>query len=861
MIERRGKLTRELEHVLERRATKVVLSILIVLSVLPLDLIENAFGPVLLVIFGTELVVRVAVHRRVLRREGGSPWGGRLLLVLDLVAILTFLPFPFLANVSLTHPLRLLRLIRLVLLLRYGAQIARDVWGIVTRRERLRHFLLVTFVVSILALLSAVVLVNLDARTDWNGDGRSSSDQNGDGRISASELVDVVWWCFRQLESGDNLVRSLHEHPLVIVISLLLTAGGLFILAFVIGIGASVLEQLVAAERQKPTGLRNHSVIVGPVHAAEPMVRELARLYAKNRWIAQAVPRGLKGLFSRRVRGPESRIALLGREEEPPQYIYDSELRTVMYRQGDPADPAALARVDVSTAKRVIVLAHPVDGEDADAVAVSSVMAVRELNSRARLYVELRGVGEVARVTASCGGERTYPLEISRLIGLFLCQHLVVPGVDRLYGELLTAEGSEIYTHVMNLSWEFEALADLPPAWGGPAIRWEDLLLGAYDRHHVVLLGAMLGSKNHSVSAEKLVLHLNPHAASFDPRAVKLGACAGRVPIKALRGLVGLSPTYAELQRASVDLSSGWVPEAAAAVGPVEDMPLGLDDGGLHRVLVIGENDALASMLGELAIFVRGTRVVVAMDGSEERGPRSRRVGRIHALGCSKSAEGVFDLVTDNAGSARCVFFEELDVRAIVAHPVVREGGPYDAVVVLSDPLATDPDARTSMRVLQLSSRIESQELPTSDCVHVLIEVSSPAKGALVLPRLERLKNRCRQGMRTTLVSTQVLKNYFMVHSAFVPGIPSVYDELLSERGQEFVRLRVARRWPSRPVSFRDLLRRLARHRLVPLGVELRDRSLVINAHPSDPPFDGGEVDAIFVIGDTAALGRDVELT
>jgi hypothetical protein len=859
MRRRGGKWLSELERVLERGSTKAILSVLIVVSVLPLEFVDRVLVPVLAAVFAAELTVRVLVHRRILRREGGSPWLGRVVLLFDLIAVLTFLPFPW-GMLPAAHPLRLLRLVRLVLLVRYGAQMARDLWGILTRRERLRHFMLVTLIVGMAALLSSVILVHLGAGTDWVGSGQVGTDQNHDGKISVRELLDVFWWCLRQLESGDNLVRNLHEHPLVIFISLGLTAGGLFILAFVIGIGSSVLEQVVAAERQRPTGLRNHSVIVGPVHDAEPMVRELARLYSKNRWIAQARPRGLRGLLSRRVRGPESRIALLGREEEPPAYIYDSQLRSVVYRQGDPADPAGLGRVDVSAAKRVIVLAHPLAGGDADAVAVSTVMAVRRYNTRARLYVELQSTGEASRVTLACGGDRTYPLEISRLIGLFLCQHLVVPGVDRLYDELLTAEGSEVYTHVMNLPWEIEALGTLPGKWGGPSLRWEDLLMGAYDRHHVVLLGAMLGDKNHSVSAEKLALHLNPHAAPFEARAVRLGAVAGSIPIATLRGFVGMSPTYAELQGTSVDVLGGWVPPRLAEIGPIEDMPLRFDDGGIRRLLVIGDNAALPSMLGELSIFLRGLEIVIALDGGSGREPVARRIGRLHARERHERGDGVVELDLENEGTARCVIFDELSVPAVLAHPEVAERGPYDAAVFLSDPTAADPDARTSMRVLQLSSRVETEELRVGPQFHILIEVSSPAKGALVMPRLDRIKTGTRCHVRTTLVSTQILKNYFMVHSAFVPGIPGVYDELLSERGQEFIRLQVGRRWPARPVRFRDLLRRLARHRLIPLGVELRDRSVVINAHPADPPFDGADVAAIFAVGDTATISRDADL-
>lgn len=854
MAARRGRWMRELEHWLDRRSTRAILAGCIVVSVLPLRIVDHLLAPALVLVFSVELFVRVGIHRRTMRREGGSPWAGRLLLAVDLIAILSFLPWST-SILPAADSLRLLRLVRLILLVRYGAQIARDGWAILTRRERLRHFMVLTTTVGMVALLAAVLLVHLRATTDWDGDGVVGEAADHQGLVPVTDLLDVAWWCFRQLESGDNLVRSLHEHPLVIVVSLGLTAAGLFIFAFIIGIGASVLEQLVVAERQKPPGLRNHSVIVGPVHSAEAMVRELARLYAKNRWIAQASRRGWRGWLSAR-RGPESRMALLGREEEPPPYIYDAELRTATYRQGDPADPHALEKVDVQAAKRVIVLAHPMAGPDADAVAVSAVMAVRQHNARARVYVELQASGEVSKVAASCGGDRTYPLEMPRLIGLFLCQHLVVPGIDRLYRELLTAEGSEIYTHVVNAPWEFAAIERLPAAWKGPTFDWEAVALHAWDAHHVVLFGAFLGDKPHSVSAEKLIPFINPLAAPEDERLARLGAVAGGVPVRALRGLIGLSPTYGEVRSAAMEVLDGVVLDRPAELGPIAEMPLALDDGDVRRVLVVGQNEALPSMLRELLLFVKGVRIVVATSDGEGL---CRRLARLPALERTQPAPDVYELRGENDGRIDVVALSHLEISEVAAHRVVREGGPYDAVVFLSDPDATDTDARTSMRVLQLTTRIEQGDLPVGDRLHVLIEVASPTKGTLVGSRLERLRKN-RTTLRTTLVSTQVLKNYFMVHSAFVPGLPAVYEELLNAHGQEFLRLRVTQKWPSRPVHFRELLRRLARHRLTPIAVELRDGTVTISPHPADPAFEGADIVAVYALGDTATMARDVEL-
>jgi hypothetical protein len=43
----------------------------------------------------------------------------------------------------------------------------------------------------------------------------------------------------------------------------------------------------------------------------------------------------------------------------------------------------------------------------------------------------------------------------------------------------------------------------------------------------------------------------------------------------------------------------------------------------------------------------------------------------------------------------------------------------------------------------------------------------------------------------------------------------------------------------------------------VPLGVELRDGSVVVNPHRAEPPFDAADITAIFAVGDMAQVGRE----
>ncbi|WP_437597956.1 hypothetical protein WMF28_35220 [Sorangium sp. So ce590] len=888
---------------LEARPVKAALSLLILVSVLPIQGLEDELRPYFLGIFGVELLLRAALLRERGRERSRLDV---LLFAFDVLAWLSFLPLEQLLDAHAAHALPVLRLSRLFLLLRFTREIAVDLYAILTRRELLEQFGLVTLAVWGLAFGASVLLSHLAVAHDY--DGR--------GPVPDTTFIDRIWWSFRQLESADNLVANLRVHPLVAVISLGLTMVGVFITSFIIGIGANVVDQVVRAARRRPVGYAGHTLVIGPVHEAEMLVQEFVRLYERHRalrslrlselwvWLVRRGPPPTRHAFPR--------MALLGTEDDPPAYLYAPRMRWVAYRKGDSAQPEALGLVGAAGVKRALILARPDAGPDADAVTAMTLSSFRMQNRRGHVFVEVQE-SKNRDLLQAVGGPGTYPLDMQRFLGFFLCQHLITPGVESLYTDLMTADGSEFYTHIFLGEQAARIVAALGEGPGGE-ISFSRMARAAC-QNNVVLAGVLLGEavpvrrEGELVPAEGLVQWLNPLLDPIEGSpAWALGARAGRVPARRLRGLIGVSATYAPLRRYGRELLMGrGIAPAARADGAGADgagadgagangagadgagangagadgagadgAGAGADGAGangagaarawaatlslrrsrLKRVLIVGYSPALPSLLHALAQFVPGIEVTLVLgERGDERMPLADRLA---SLGVTLAPEGAppgsngATLPLPRGGSATVYTQHGHDLASLAVRCAAR-GAPASAAVFLSEPEGLDRDARTAMRLIRFARALESGELAHGARLHVLAEFSSVAKGEHVRCLLDA--GRCgfagSDRLQLSLVSTERIKNYFMVHSAFVPGVTTLYDELLDEGGQDLVRVEApplgqAERADG-AIRFEELRAALEPRGVIPVALELDDGAVLLNPEPG-PALAPARIRAVYAL-------------
>jgi hypothetical protein len=136
----------------------------------------------------------------------------------------------------------------------------------------------------------------------------------------------------------------------------------------------------------------------------------------------------------------------------------------------------------------------------------------------------------------------------------------------------------------------------------------------------------------------------------------------------------------------------------------------------------------------------------------------------------------------------------------------------------------------------------------------MLVELESLERGERLRSQVDAQTCGLADGqLRLTLVSTDQIRNYFMVHSAFVPGVTEVYDRLLGSRDQEIVRLDVPGGWTAAPMRFRELVAALGPREAIPIAVEFASGTVRANPKPHET-FDASQVRAVIAIAESDQL-------
>lgn len=801
------------ERILDRSGTRLVLASLVVLSVLPLTA-HPTLERILLPVFATEFFLRLAL----LRRSEKVTQNEVALLVADGIALLTFLPVEGVFDAA---ALRLVRLARLVVLARFFNSVLSDLRRILSQRQ-IRYqlgFLLAT--VLLLTLVGGTVLSTLEVEVD---------DFDSDGDPDRGSPSQVLWWTFRQLEDPGNLIENSHGNILLLITSLVLTIAGVFVMSFTIGIGSSVVGSLMAAARRRRVPQRDHTVVIGGGRNVRDVLEDLVELYGKNR---------------RKVR-----IAVLDKAETPPSYLEEPRFRGVEYRTGEPTRLGAQQLLATDSAKRVLVLNDEGMLESADAYAVSSVLAVRQTNSSCPIVVEMRHRRflDVARVA---GDGNINPIPMGKFLGCLMSQNLMTPGIDEVFEELLTAHGSEIYTHIFTA----DELDRLSRHDAEATLDFFSMLLDGHLDHSIIYLGVLLGDGSRTTDVGQMTVWLNPLEEPPEP-ARQLGGCRGRIPLRSLRGVIAVAQEYQTVRRAAISLLRTGSNQLETSCGPETQLSPSLchDMTELRRVLVLGDGELLPGMVENTAAFVPGVEFIVVV-------PTAERAHQLAAEFRRRSwPEGTISdqaITFPLAQSGRLQLFSAAGdlLGDALTHPLL-DHAPLDVVVLIADRQEVDPDAGTALTLLRLLELHRDGCLFTSARFRVVAEVLSAPKGELLERRLG-----LKSSAPVRLVPTQQMRSYFLVHSAYVPGLDRIHLELLTPRRQDFCQLQLSSE-PREELSFDELLTQMASASppVIVFALKLADDheqpGLVLNPEAGDSKikFYPSQVEALYAVGETEHL-------
>jgi hypothetical protein len=442
---------------------------------------------------------------------------------------------------------------------------------------------------------------------------------------------------------------------------------------------------------------------------------------------------------------------------------------------------------------------------------------------------------------------------------MFLCQHLLMPGIETLYRDLLTADGTEIYTHLFDDADDQAGLAALPES-----LSFADVA-AAGARVGVVVLGVYLGTERVRRNRRGVVVMdglrqwLNPADDVHDETLRTLGARRGQIPTRSLRGLIGIAESYLPLRSFAAAIAHGQVAPVSDvshdALDAVE-RALTAPPRGPMRVALIGASDSLPSLLRELALFVPGVDVQLFL--SSRGGERTPLGRRLEALGVGVDSHDPLPGIAGRQvslprGGALRIYTHDAPDLARFAAERLREGPPVEAAVFLCEAEGSDRDARTAMRVLRFLRMLEDGTMPQGERLHLVAEFLSIDKGTYLQRHVD--VRRCGfasvDDLRLTLIARETIKSYFMVHSSFVPGVSAIYDELLEERGQDIVRF--AWSGGGGGVIWADIVEVLRRRGAIAVALERRDRTVSLALAP-ETVIAAADIAGIYAVAEGATL-------
>ena len=854
---RRDGWVGQLEFILNHLVTRVVLSLLIILSLVPHDWM-HANDEVFLFAFLPEFVVRgILAFRaeRVDRRDDPTAMGWALpprsdafLLLVDLVALLSFLPWAS----RTTRWLRLFRLSRTVMLLRYWAPLVSDLWNVLQRRERARQLALMFAAVAIMAFAGTVLL---NHASDAVGD-----DFDGDGDVG-DEHDHVFWvrmyWAIRQIGDPGNMLASPHDTGTLIV-SITLTFFGLFLVSFLIGVGTDAVSEVMELGQLRSAGLKGHTVLLNLTTPTRALLDEVVGEYRK------LIPTGarlfsVRGLreFRRRAR-QQREFVVVGRDHEPPPFLREPEFARIIYRENsDEDDEAFLSRADVPLARRVVLLADP-DSEAPDDETVRTLITIverlREVtdddeNARTNLIAEIvdeSNIGAAQKAIARASGRveaRIVPTE--RLLALFAFAVARRSRAADLFISIVASSGYELYMYDYRTSEMGGGVPQLPP----PHDAIESMVLQGLPRHparRVIPIGALMATPDSSPDAPpRVVINPAPDAGALHPA-------------ERMCGFVALAPNrqvtadFADEQRGTSH-HSGPIPPGQFELPKLEPDP----PNPLRKVLIFGFRPATVNLIEALLTAEPKGEVMVMVEDDDAKAEAIDAIeghSNLVRTGLLDGLRGTFDPVDDTDDEFQCipgnagggavgrVVIEVGDwtsSRQLMRLPRGFGTAPEMDAIILTSSHRHGSDATTATALMKLEHLHD--HLGTRGRGNPQQAIVAEFVNAELAHRLDRRYHAMGRD-NVAVYSLHEVRAFFMFQSIVVPSFTTFFGELLSPWGQSFSRLHAS--GGSGTATFAELALQLRTRGRVLVAVELVDahgeRQLLVG---QGDPDDGDRVD------------------
>ena len=299
----------------------------------------------IIIYFSVEVMIRFVLLRNMSFTSHRDRIGEWFFWWVDVVA--TIVMVPGLTGIPYGNVLRAVRLIRLF---RPWMVILRNLFNVFREGTFTQEIVLVILLLAMLSITGGVI-------GHFSMDG---FDFNQDNMVTAADhnLFVEIWFAFRTLMAAGNLATDPLGDNNLALFSVISVVLGMFILAFFIGIGSSIISGLMAKLRNEKLMMANHMVMIGWNSASPFIVEKLKLLSDQN--------------FTR------LKLVFLGESDSRPQEMES----WVTFRWGDTEDSDSMQRVNLGSARQAIVCTEEsLSAAEELSQNLFSLMAIRQANA------------------------------------------------------------------------------------------------------------------------------------------------------------------------------------------------------------------------------------------------------------------------------------------------------------------------------------------------------------------------------------------------------------------------------------------------------------------------------------------------
>lgn len=539
------------------------------------------------------------------------------------------------------------------------------------------------------------------------------------GADSFNDLGDAVWWAFLRLTDPGYLGDDEGDWRRLVSTMLTVTGYVVFMGTLVAILTRSLIAKMTDLERGlTPVTLRNHVVVLGWTSRTVPILQELLASTGRvKRFLERHATKRLRLVVLSEDVTSEQTLSLRNERD------IGRRARQIVLRSGTPLQPEALHRVACLDAAAVIV---PSSSHGPDSLVTSDVETVKALlsmTSQAQyLHAQLPYVvAEIEDIRKQSVVERAYPgpLEViasDAMISRLLVQTLLHPGLSEVLNELLTARfGNDIFVRSGDIA-DGRSLGEL-----------------ACDCPQAIILGVL----ERVGDGWRVLLNAPSTTRVTDEDRIII-----------------MAREYDDTHPLEPGESKGQARLAPVERGADQRLPV-RQSGPAHRLLILGWNRRVPSMLAEMARY-SGHRYEVDLVSILPVEMREHEIARYLPTDASVEHR---QLMAD--------FAVEEELRRV-------DPAGYDAIYLLSsDRLSTgeEADARTMMGYLQLQEVLAAVDEPPQ----VIMELSDPDNETLLVTNQSE-----------TLVSPMIL-SHILAQVALRRELRVVLDELFTPGGAEIM--------------------------------------------------------------------------